>query len=143
MTPMELQTALKGIRAMLPEKGSVYLHAGGDEYSGKPCISVQPFGYDDRASRFSVEADTWEEMIEQARARVLAADWSVPIIRKLALSIIELTDEHGACAELNLRQKGHSQQEITLYGDAAVAKAKEMGARDFAIVRNVSAEDAA
>jgi transcription initiation factor TFIIIB Brf1 subunit/transcription initiation factor TFIIB len=57
------------------------------------------------------------------------------LIRTMALAIIELTDEHGGCAERRLTAKGFSGEEIAEFHEAACARASEMCANaPFAVL---------
>ena len=48
------------------------------------------------------------------------------LIRKMALAIIEITDEHTKCTEALLRAKGFSAADIASTKDAACVRASEM-----------------
>jgi hypothetical protein len=56
-------------------------------------------------------------------------------VRKLALDIIDLTDQHGSCTVAMLRGRQHSQVDIDAYKDAACVRAGELaGNAPFAVV---------
>lgn len=69
-----------------------------------------------------------------AKAIVLASDYVVgwktqrreTITRKMALAIIEVTDEHTECTARLLRGKKFSDEQITEYKEAACIRASEM-----------------
>ncbi|CAB4126998.1 hypothetical protein UFOVP78_36 [uncultured Caudovirales phage] len=49
-------------------------------------------------------------------------------IRKLALDVIDLTDQHGICTRAMLRGRGHGETALAHYLDAACERAGEMAA---------------
>lgn len=51
---------------------------------------------------------------------------SEKVIRKLALDIIDLTDQHGSCTVAMLRGRRHNQADIDAYKDAACVRAGEL-----------------
>ena len=71
---------------------------------------------------------TFAEMVIEARALIRA--WRVTrrndMIRRLALAIIEITDEHTRCTAALLRAKGFSDPDITEFQGAACQRASEM-----------------
>lgn len=83
-------------------------------------------------------APTWAEAFAQASA--FAASQRVvlrnTLIRKMALAIIELTDEHGECAAIRLTGKGFSPANVAAYHQAACVRAGEMAmGAPFAVLR--------
>lgn len=79
---------------------------------------------------------TLAEMLEEARELVLGwhATRRNDLVRRLALAIIEITDEHTRCTQTLLRAKGFTQPEIDEFGDAACARASEMaGNQPFSV----------
>lgn len=79
---------------------------------------------------------TLSEMVIEARAMIRAwhAKRRNDMIRRLALAIIETTDEHTRCTQTLLRAKGFTQPEIDEFGDAACARATEMaGNQPFSV----------
>lgn len=71
---------------------------------------------------------TLAEMLVEARDMIRA--WHITrrndVVRRLALAIIETTDEHTRCTQTLLRAKGFTQPELDKFGDAACARASEM-----------------
>ena len=58
------------------------------------------------------------------------------ITRRMALAIIESTDEHGKCTETHLLGRLFSADDIATYRDAACARASEMvGNTPFEVVK--------
>lgn len=73
-------------------------------------------------------ASTWAEAFAQASAfaasqRVVSRN---TLIRKMALAIIELTDEHGECSAIRLKGKDFSAADIAAHHQAACVRAGEM-----------------
>lgn len=75
-----------------------------------------------------VTGDTFAEMIANAEAGIEI--WKKTrhnaVIRSMALAIIELTDEHGKCTNLLLRNRKFTDADIAEFGDAACRRAAEM-----------------
>lgn len=86
-----------------------------------------------------IKANSFEEMIEKAETEIKA--WKIrnveTDIRKLALAIIETTDEHTHCTAALLRAKGFSANQITEYHVAACARASEMCANSPFVVEGL------
>lgn len=82
---------------------------------------------------------SFHEGIKKAEAEI--KDWKIRSvetnIRKLALAIIETTDEHTHCTAALLRAKGFSANQITEYHAAACARASEMCANAPFVVEGV------
>ena len=75
-----------------------------------------------------VTGDTFAEMFdkaEQAIANYAPAQRNATI-RKMALAIIELIDEHTECTRTMLRSQGFIQSDIDAYSAGACARAGEM-----------------
>lgn len=75
-----------------------------------------------------VEAETFEGAFDLGEQAI--RNWKVTrhdsVIRKMALTIIEITDDHTHCTETLLRGKGFSQADVAEYSEKACARAGEM-----------------
>jgi len=133
-TPAGIQAELKRLAAILGGKCNISLNFW--TYCGKPniyvCLDVTA-----SSSIARIEGDTFAEMLDKAEAAIHAY---IPAqrnatIRKMALAIIELTDEHTECTRTLLRGKGFSQSDIDAYSADACARAGEMcGNAPFRVV---------
>ncbi len=125
MTARDLQAHETALALALGARASVHLSI--TDYDGWVYISLNPFGICKDEGRHVIRAEAWPEAIRAAQ------DWiaSRPkvernaIIRKLALAIIEITDEHGSCTVSHLRNKGFDAGEIALHAEAC-ERASEM-----------------
>ena len=135
MTPKEFVTALRAMDAGLP-KGA-YTFISFSTYSDpQGCLSASlyanwPSG--DPIRR--VQADTFRELLDKADAA-----WSLARkelhdkkVRKMALAIIELTEDAGVCDVEALKDR-FSGDEVTKYATVAEAEAQRItGNSKFAI----------
>lgn len=81
--------------------------------------------------------DTFSQMLQNAWIGLDA--WRVTrkndVIRRMALAIIELTDEHTECRQRDLERKGFSTADIAEYQERACARAGEIaGNAPFVVV---------
>lgn len=79
------------------------------------------------ASKLLDEAEAW--------AGTRSSVWRDTLIRRLALAIIDITDQHGKCTDALLRGRKFTQDEITQMQEVACQRASEMCANaPFAVV---------
>ena len=98
-------------------------------------ISVYPHGLT-RNCAFTIYSHSWKDLFASARAKwaELSAEYLVRLIRDMALEIIRITAEHGACVDASLREK-FSFADVKQHGAAACQKADEMASNGpFSIV---------
>ena len=78
---------------------------------------------------------SWPEAIAAAQAWIAARPKVErnAIIRKLALAIIELTDENGRCTVAMLRAKGFDSDEIALHAEACQRASEMAGNSPFCV----------
>jgi hypothetical protein len=76
----------------------------------------------------TIRADTWPEAFSRARewATTHRAVHRNSIVRKMALAIIGITDEHGRCTEARLRGADFSREDIIEFHESACERATEM-----------------
>lgn len=123
----EVRAALSALRAELGSKGDVTLMMSAGQTD---CLClVQPMGCLGNESIYA-KGSTWIEAIE-----VGAAKWAEradlhaqTIARELALAIIRITHETGACTDAQLRGADFEASDVVRYGDAAILRANDMAA---------------
>lgn len=115
---------------------SMFLYTVVDRYRCK--ISIHPGNHQPDAD---FTGTSWPEAFAAAYAWV-GTHKQVRrnnIIRKMALSIIEITDEHGSCAEARLKAAAFTREEITEFHQPACARASEMCASaPFSVLMEVA-----
>jgi hypothetical protein len=109
-------------------KAQVNISFGGRYREAAYCyVTIEPTGEYKHASNGKVDGADLE-------AAILAAQTWIAnrpkvernaVIRKLALAVIECTDEHGKCTVAMLRAKGFDADEIALHAESCV-RAGEM-----------------
>jgi hypothetical protein len=131
MSAADLRAACKILKVAVGPRADIGLmvsmHArNGDE---SVYLSVRPTGeYAQGAPYFTFTAATWP------KAFSAAYDWASTYdvvrrnatTRKMALAVIELTDEHVTCTEALLRGKGFTAAEIVEFHEVACVRAGEM-----------------
>jgi hypothetical protein len=97
------------------------------DYEGWVYISMNPHGVCNDTGREVIRGEAWPAAIQAAHNWVASRPKVErnAIIRKLALAIIEITDEHGKCTVEHLRAKTFISAEIALHAEACV-RAGEM-----------------
>lgn len=93
-------------------------------------VMLYPDGTGSDAPHLMVHEKTFELAFEAIRAKweKYSAVHKSRIIRKMALAIIEITADQGACSEAALRSAKFSDEEIKFYGAKAAADADEIAA---------------
>lgn len=142
MTPKEAQKALRDIIKTCGPGHSVHISVSDGETALMGWIAVTRPEY---RSVVHVDADTFEEAFQRMKA--MWAEYLAGIrserIRTMALSIIRITDEAGACSEAALRLAEYTSVEIADLGEEAAAKANEMAGRGpFSIERSANSNAA-
>lgn len=135
MTPQEIQTAARLLQSEIGPKAQAFANVA--EVDPPVRISIYPSGILDRArDSFSVYADDWQEGFDLARARWsdMSQEFDRRAVRSMALAIIRITADMGACSDAALRADGFAQAEIDRHGAAACADADAIaGNGPFAI----------
>lgn len=136
MTPKEMQEAARALEAKVGKNCCVSIMLNTD--SRPPCHgSVYPDGLV-KGSAFNKSADDWPELFA-----ALNAKWDEYVethrarkIRDMALAIIRITAEHGACSDAALRANTFTADDVGRYGEEACAEADAMAANGpFSIVQ--------
>lgn len=140
MTAADLFAQCSAIRSKVGPRAYVSADVSISEYRGAgdpACVHIWPDGITGRAESCFFRASTWREALIEAHAW---ADTYQPVhhnalIRRMALAIIEITDEHGSCTDILLRAKQFTAAEIAEYHVDACARAGEMaGNTPFSVV---------
>lgn len=135
MTPREIQQALQAIRDGIGDQcyAAIDINAYGDPLTA--CI--YPDGITNEC-RLRVRGSEFPEILQKLRDGW--AEYKVrhaqQRMREMALAIIRITADQGACSDAALRADRFSQTDIDSYGAEACAKADEMAANGpFKIAR--------
>lgn len=141
MTAADVQAALARIAATLGGGAHVSIvltaEVGGSLTRPYWNLSANPHGICSRRDERIFKGATWPEVFEAAEewAATYAPKRDEALIRRLALDIIDLTDEHGRCTEALLCGRGHSRADIAAHHEAACQRASAMsGNAPFSVV---------
>jgi hypothetical protein len=118
MTARDLQAHETALARSLGKSASC--HVAITDHRGWVYVSLNPKGLCNDERREVIWAETWPEAIGAAQAWIANRPKVErnATIRKLALAIIEFTDEHGKCTVTHLRAKGFDEDEIALHAEA-------------------------
>lgn len=135
LTVMEIQRKCDALRAIIGESASVVFMVDSRPIARDGAcllVDVMPGS----KGQFFLGTD-YDAPFAQAEAWALtnAAVARNSVIRRMALAIIEITDEHGACTVARLVGKGFAPAEIETHRASACARASEMaGNAPFEVV---------
>jgi hypothetical protein len=98
-------------------------------------VSVRPDGFTGSAKTVWFEGATFPEAILAAQTWIANRPKVErnATIRKLALAVIECTDEHGKCTVAHLRAKGFDSDEIALHAEACQRAGEMAGNVPFSV----------
>ncbi len=126
LTPAELQAELQRLVKLMPGH---YPHACAYiSLNSAPHVEVVADLCDRDSYKARGEGATWREMVANCEAAIAPSRVAHvnATIRKMALAVIELTDEHGKCTNRLLRNRQFTDADIAEFGDAACQRAAEM-----------------
>lgn len=125
LTPAELQAELQRLVKLMPGR---YPSACAYVGISAPHVEVVADICDRDSAKARGEGATWREMVANCEAAISTSRVACvnATIRKMALAIIELTDEHGKCTNRLLRNRQFTDADIAEFGDAACQRAAEM-----------------
>lgn len=126
MTAADLGSHAAALQTALGGKAEVYVSVG--RRTDAAMIAIYPLGIIGHGDDQHIYKPTWPEVFAEAR-RWIASHGTVSRdkrIRKMALAIIEVTDEHGRCTERDLSRRDFSWDEIRDFSAAACERASEM-----------------
>ena len=129
MTPHEIQAAVKALRDEIGGECELSLYVNGKNALKPVTGHCRPRGYGDQSPFISVgEHEGWLEALDDCRQQWIAmkADIEKDVLRRMALAIIRITADTGACTNAALRADDFTEQDIAAFGDAACQQADEM-----------------
>lgn len=137
-TALELRNELRKIAALLKPKACLFMGVAVGEYSSpQPTLSIYPNDIIDGGKHEFFKGSTFDEVLAAGMAwtKAYAPTPHNALIRRMALAIIEITDEHGECTSALLRAKTFSADEIKRHHAEACVRAGEMaGNAPFSVI---------
>jgi hypothetical protein len=136
MTAADIKRHIKAIAAVVGPQVIASASVSINKYEQHEC-SIALYLDDYYRGGEYFRADTWSEAIAAAYewASTRSAIWRDTMIRKLALAIIDLTDQHGECTERLLLTRDFTSATVREFHEAACARANEMaGGAPFRVV---------
>lgn len=127
MTAVELLAECQSIAAEIGPKAELYASVNTGRNRKIASIGIYPSGIGTYRHEWIYGA-TWHEVLAGAR------EWATnhkqvnrnSIVRRMALAVIEITDEHGRCDAARLKAKDFGADEIKEFHEAACQRASEM-----------------
>lgn len=130
MSAADVASAIKCIAAIFGPKAYVSCGVSVSPYGAEAqaSISVYPEGLGNSRDGERFRADTWHEALEAARTWALSQGTvqREAAIRRMALLIVDLTDQHGECTEVMLVRKEFSRDQVRELHGVACERAGEM-----------------
>jgi hypothetical protein len=129
MTPQEIQAAVKALRDEIGPKCELSLYVNGKNALKPIDGHCRPRGYGADSPFISTGChEGWLDALDDCRQQWLAmkADIEKDVLRRMALAIIRITADTGACTNAALRADDFTEQDIAEFGDAACQQADEM-----------------
>lgn len=136
MTVPEVMAALKALAAEVGPKTEFGLNIM-RRYSGNNVLLTAYVDGLSSRDYHHFEGATFAEAIAKGRAWVqtFIAERRDTVIRKMALAIIDLTDQNGAVTDVALLERNFCADDIREFGEAACARASNMAnLRPFVLV---------
>jgi hypothetical protein len=138
-TPSGISAELERLQKMIGTPGAAtWIHLSADNAThisvyANWCRST----YGDDVKIGYIEGATFAELTANAEQAI--HNWKATrhndVIRKMALAVISITDEHTECTATRLKAAGFSESDITTYHEKACARASEMaGAAPFKVL---------
>jgi hypothetical protein len=143
MTPKEANLAFWTLAKEIGPDAEIYVSLSGGARELALSASVYPSGLTKNSDfNFRIEAAEFEPLLDATRAK-----WAEhkdlhrkQVIKKIALTIISITRDFGACTEAALRGSGFTARDIAAYGADAVTEANAMAdAGPFSIAKAIGA----
>jgi hypothetical protein len=131
MTPSEIQAVLAEIAAEAGPKAHASIDvAVSDIRTHLVTACFWPEGVTGRGHSIHTGGSTFAEALKKLReewdaAKALADNNT---LRKMALAVIEISTDIGACTDASLRGRGFSQQQVTRLGKSACEEATRLAA---------------
>src|SRR6185437_1368393 len=135
MTAADLRAECVRLGKMLGHKSRVGTMSGNEDREERPAtVSIYPTGI--LGNGEFVFGATWPEAFAAAEAWIVsrATVHRDTMIRRMALAIIDLVDQHTRCTMADLTRRDSSAAEVREFHEAACARAGEMaGAAPFCV----------
>lgn len=132
MTPAEAKAGFSAFAQEIGGEATVFVHLPTSLWGTQLALkaSVYPRGMS-KPSAFTLESDSFAELLEATRAKWATYSEldATRRIREMALAIIRITADLGACTDAALRQDRFSAEEVTRYGERACADANEIAGK--------------
>ncbi len=138
MTAADLFAHAERLRKMIGGKAEIYPAISGSE----ALVSIYPTGLLGSHNDPHMRAPTWPEAFAAAEAWITAraAVRRDTTIRRMALAIVDITDQHTRCTMADLTRREFTDAEVREFHEAACARAGEMaGAAPFCVEGVMSA----
>lgn len=132
MSATEAHAALVALRREIGPEADVSIHLSASDARDLPLsASIYAKGYRQREPNFACQGSDLRQVIADLRAGWAAFqdEHARRMTADMALEIIRITDEHGACTDAALRGSKFSVGDVARWGAAACAKANEMAGR--------------
>jgi hypothetical protein len=128
MTAVDVMANIKELTAALNSKTATISLVVSNNNKEPVYLAIRPDGWTNDRESHSVTGKTWEHAFAAARSwieqsKVVRRDAT---IRKMALAVIELTDEHTKCTDAMLKRRDFSVEQITEFHELACVRAGEM-----------------
>lgn len=130
MTAERLAEWTRDLRMAVGPQASVHPTISDCRYDKKSPIEIGIYTDGHMHERHCFKGNTWSDAFTAAFAwaatyQTIAHDG---LIRRMALAIIDLTDQHGECLAVHLRGRHFTADDIAGYSVAACQRASEMSA---------------
>lgn len=140
MTPQEIKAAVMALRKEVGPNSYVDGTISSDKYRDEIIMFVlYPDGIGGVSNtRLTTFADTWEEGLEKLRTQWVeySERHRAERVRKMALEIIRITAEQGACTDAALRAGDFTDEEVNRYSEDAIADANTIASNGpFSVVK--------
>lgn len=136
MTAAEIHTECVRLAKMIGGKAHVGTMTDNDDRPDQAAtVSVYPTGVCGREKQF-IRAPTWPEAFAAAETWIVnnAVVHRDTMIRRMALAIIDLVDQHTRCTVADLTRRDFTADEVREFHEAACARAGEMaGSAPFSV----------
>ena len=130
MSARDLVAHTRAIASIIgPQGEATFIFGSRDRPGTEACLTCRDERPDSKASEYFYDAD-WGVVLQRAYAwaRSRPVIQRETIIRKMALAIIDITDQHGDCSERLLIARDFTREQVAELHEAACARAGEMSA---------------
>lgn len=147
MTPVEARKAFQDFQKSVGQEAHVSLFMNVDYFYREKAIGVflYPLGMTHKRGHVRADGDTFEEALDAIKAVWADAGdrYRAERIRKMALAIIRITAEQGACTDAALRADEFTDDEVGRYSEDAVADANAIASNGPFSIQRIAGANAA